>query len=75
MVIEHWKEAKEKTPFLLRTYPNATAAAIAKPSAADLPRPRAAVKATVVRKVFSEIASTNFKTALAWKSTKRNIWI
>lgn len=38
-------------------YPNATAAAIARPKAADLPRPREAVSATVLRRDFSEIAS------------------
>ena len=47
------------------SYPNATAAAIERPSAADLPRPLAAVKATVVLNVFSDIASINFNTAFA----------
>lgn len=46
-------------------YPNATAPAIANPRAADFPRPRAAVRATVLLRVFSEIPSMNFKTALA----------
>jgi len=45
-------------------YPNATAAAIDSPSAADFPRPRDAVKETVADKLFSEMASINFKTAL-----------
>lgn len=39
---------------------------MASPKAADLPRPRAAVNATVERNVFSEIHSTNLRTALAW---------
>ena len=38
---------------------------MARPSAADLPRPRPAVSATVVRSVLSEMASTNVRTALA----------
>ena len=46
-------------------YPCAIAAATAKPNAADLPRPRAAVRATVLRNVFSAIASTKVTTALA----------
>ena len=49
----------------LRTDPKATLEAMASPRAADLPRPLAAVKATVLRRVFSEIASTNFSTAFA----------
>lgn len=51
-------------------YPKATAAATASPMAADLPRPLAAVRATVLLRVFSEIASINFSTALAWKLSK-----
>lgn len=46
-------------------HPNATAPATANPSAADLPRPLAAVRATVLLRVFSEIASMNFNTPLA----------
>lgn len=46
-------------------YPKATAPATASPSAADLPRPRAAVRATVLLRVFSEIASMNFSTPFA----------
>jgi hypothetical protein len=38
---------------------------MAKPRAADLPRPLAAVRVTVERKVFSEIESINLSTALA----------
>ena len=38
---------------------------IANPSAADLPLPRPAVRVTVVRSVFSVIATTNWSTALA----------
>lgn len=48
-----------------KLYPKATAPATASPSAADLPRPRAAVRATVLLRVFSEIASMNFSTPLA----------
>lgn len=47
------------------TYLNPTAVAMARPRAADLPRPRAAVITTVLLKVFSEIASMNFKSPLA----------
>ena len=50
---------------LQHTYPNATADAMARPRAADLPRPLAAVRVTVLRRVFSEMASTNFSTAFA----------
>ena len=46
-------------------YPWAMAAATANPNAADLPRPRAAVRATVLRDVFSAIASTKVTIALA----------
>lgn len=45
-------------------YPNATAAEMARPSAADLPRPRAAVSDTVLRRVFSDMASINLSKAL-----------
>lgn len=45
-------------------YPKATAAATANPRAADLPRPLAAVRDTVERRVFSDMASINFNTAL-----------
>ena len=48
------------------SYPNATAEASASPKAADFPRPRAAVRVTVLLNVFSDIASTNLSTALAW---------
>ena len=51
--------------YITATHPKATAAAIATPRAADLPRPLDAVKATVVRSVFSEMASTNCNTAFA----------
>lgn len=44
--------------------PAATAPAIASPRAADFPRPRAAIKATVLRNVLSRIASRNVTTAL-----------
>ena len=46
------------------THPKPTAVAIAKPNAADLPRPLAAVMTTVLRNVFSDIASTNLSNAL-----------
>ena len=41
------------------TYPKAMAAAMARPIDADFPLPLAAVKVTVVRSVFSDIASIN----------------
>lgn len=44
-------------------YPAAIAPEIARPSAADFPRPRAASKATVLRSVLSKIASRNVITA------------
>ncbi len=47
------------------SYPNATALAIANPREADLPRPLAAVITTVLRRVFSEIASIHFNNARA----------
>lgn len=53
------------------THPKATAPAIASPKAADLPRPLAAVNATVLLRVFSEMASINLRTAFAWWSEKR----
>ena len=51
---------------LENTDPMATAPAIDKPSAADFPRPLAAVMVTVVLNVFSAIASMNFTTAFAY---------
>ena len=54
-------------------YPKATAADSAKPSAADLPRPRAAVRVTVLLSVFSDIASTNFKRDLACGTTATQV--
>lgn len=48
-------------------YPKATAPATAKPRAADFPLPLDAVRETVERKVFSEMASTNFNTAFAYR--------
>lgn len=48
------------------THPKATAPAMASPKAADFPRPLAAVNATVLLRVFSEMASMNFRTAFAW---------
>mmetsp|Transcript_6734 Transcript_6734/g.27868 ORF Transcript_6734/g.27868 Transcript_6734/m.27868 type:complete len:206 (+) Transcript_6734:479-1096(+) len=47
-------------------YPIATAPATAMPIAADLPRPRAAVSATVDLSVFSDAASRKVTTALPW---------
>lgn len=47
------------------THPKATAPAMASPKAADFPRPLAAVNATVLLRVFSEMASINFRTAFA----------
>jgi hypothetical protein len=52
-------------------YPNATADAMARPKAADLPRPRAAVSATVLRRVFSEIASKKVKIAFACQNQRK----
>jgi len=49
----------------LVTDPIATAPAIAKPRAADFPRPLAAVMVTVFLNIFSAIASMNFTTAFA----------
>ena len=49
------------------------AAAIATPRAADFPRPLAAVRVTVLLKVFSAMASTNVRRAFAW-STVLAIW-
>lgn len=48
-------------------YPAATAPATARPSAADLPRPRAAMRATVLLNVLSRIASRNVMTAFPCK--------
>lgn len=53
-------------------YPKATAPDTANPRAADLPRPRAAVRVTVLRRVFSEMASMNFSTALAYEGSTPN---
>lgn len=47
-------------------YPRAIAPAMATPRAADFPLPRAAVSATVLRNVFSEIASRKVITAFAY---------
>ena len=47
-------------------YPCASAAAMAKPRAADFPRPRPAVRVTVDESVFSAMASTNVRIAWAW---------
>lgn len=58
-----------KTVHSNNTHPNATAAATASPSAADLPRPRDAVTATVERRVCSDTASTNLRSAFAWSVT------
>lgn len=64
-----WKKPRFRFRFKNRTSPNtdpmATAPAIDKPSAADFPRPLAAVMVTVVLNVFSAIASMNFTTAFA----------
>lgn len=46
-------------------YPKAIAPAMTNPSAADLPRPRAAVNATVEVSVFSDITSIKRSIALA----------
>lgn len=46
-------------------YPNAIAAAIANPKAADFPLPLAAVNDTVASNRFSEIESMNFSKAWA----------
>ena len=47
-------------------YPAAIAPAIAKPSAADFPRPRAASRATVLRSVLSKTASRKVTTAFPY---------
>ena len=57
--------AKDPNPTPL-PHPPACPPAIASPRAADLPRPRAAVSATVLRSVFSDAASRKVTTALAW---------
>lgn len=51
----------------LNSYPAATAPAMARPRAADFPRPRAAVKATVLRKSLSTIALKKATTAFPCK--------
>lgn len=65
--------------YLGKTYPKATAPAIANPKAADFPRPLAAVKATVLLRVFSEMASMNLRTPLACqggkKPSRQEIWM
>lgn len=48
-------------------YPKETDVAMANPSAADFPRPLAAVITAVLLKVFSDIASTNLNTAFPYK--------
>lgn len=58
-----------------QSHPKATAPATASPSAADLPRPLAAVRATVLLRVFSEIASMNFSTPLAYGRMQAFRWI
>lgn len=50
----------------MEQYPTAIAPAIDKPRAADLPRPRPANKATVLRSVLSKIASRNVTTAFPY---------
>ena len=47
------------------SYPKAIAPAMTNPSAADLPRPRAAVNATVEVRVFSDITSIKRSIAFA----------
>ena len=54
-------------------YPIPMAPATAMPIAADLPRPRAAVSATVERSVFSLAASRNVTTALAWSKVLQQL--
>lgn len=49
-------------------YPCTNAAAIARPRAADFPRPRDAVSVTVDESVFSAIASTKVNIACAWST-------
>lgn len=57
-------------------YPAAIAPAIAKPSAADFPRPRAASKATVLRSVLSKIVSRNVATAFPCSNIYQlNLWV
>ena len=56
-------------------YPNAIAAAIATPKAADFPRPRAAVRDTVLLKVFSVILSMKVRIAFAYLCTATNKFI
>lgn len=55
---------------ILADYPAAIAPATAKPSAADFPRPRAASRATVLRRVLSKIASRNVMTAFPYSNMK-----
>ena len=63
----HLVFSKRQLVQLVHTYPKPTAVAMARPRAADFPRPLAAVMATVLRNVFSDIASTNFNRPLACK--------
>jgi len=51
-------------------YPNPRAPAMASPSEADFPRPRAAVRATVLRSVFSLAASRKVITPRAWSKVR-----
>ena len=66
-VIKNTYTFQQQSNIKINTYPKATALAIARPSAADLPRPLAAVITTVLRNVFSDIASINFSNALPCK--------
>lgn len=54
-------------------YPAATAPATARPSAADFPRPRLAIKATMLRRALSKIASKNVITALPYKKKMQKL--
>lgn len=48
---------------------------MASPKAADFPRPLPAVSVTVVRSVFSVMATTNCNTDLAWKKTATALYL
>ena len=50
----------------MMTYPKAIAEANDNPIAADFPLPLAAVSATVLLNVFSDITSINFSNAFAY---------
>lgn len=54
-------------------YPAATAPATAKPSAADFPRPRLAIKATMLRRASSKIASNKVTKALPYENKMQNL--